>query len=90
MNFEWNKNKATANLRKHEVSFEEATTVFGDPLAVTYQDPEHSIDENRYLTFGRSSRGRLLIVSHTDRDDRIRPISAREMTRKEISDYEQF
>ena len=90
MNFEWNKNKATANFRKHEISFDEATTVFGDPLAVTYQDLEHSIGENRYLTFGRSSRGRLLIVSHTDRDDRIRPISAREMTRKEISDYEQF
>ena len=90
MKFEWDDSKAADNLRKHRVSFDEATTVFGDPLAVTYSDPEHSIEEYRFLTFGRSSRGRLIVVSHTDRGDKIRPISAREMTRKEKQDYEQL
>jgi len=90
MNFEWDKKKAIENLRKHGVAFDEATTIFADPLAITYHDPEHSMAEDRYLTFGHSSQGRLLVVSHTDRDDRIRPISAREMTRKEKSDYEQI
>ena len=88
MKFEWDKSKAEKNLRKHGVSFDEATTVFGDPLTFTYSDPEHSVEEYRFLTFGHSSRGRLIVVSHTDRDDRIRPISAREMTRKEKHDYE--
>ena len=90
MKFEWDQSKAVENLRKHGVSFDEATTVFGDPLAITYHDPEHSIDEERFLTFGHSSRGRLVVVSHTNRGDKIRPISAREMTRKEIRDYEQI
>ena len=90
MNFEWNEEKASSNLRKHGVSFDEATTIFGDPLAITFSDPMHSEGEERYLTFGHSSTGKFIVVAHTDRDDRIRLISAREMTRKEQSDYEQF
>jgi len=89
MNFEWDEKKAAENLGKHGVSFDEATTVFGDPLAITYHDPLHSLGEDRFLTFGHTLLGRLIVVSHTDRNDRIRPISAREMTRKEKSDYEQ-
>jgi uncharacterized protein len=90
MNFEWDENKATLNMRKHSVSFDEATTIFGDPQAITFSDPAHSEEEYWFLTFGRSSDGRFIVVAHTDRDDRIRLISAREMTRKERSDYEQF
>jgi uncharacterized DUF497 family protein len=90
MNFEWDDSKAASNLRKHSVSFDEATTVYGDPLAITFPDPLHSEEENRYLTFGNSSSDRFIVVAHTDRDDRIRIISVREMTRKERYDYEQF
>ena len=90
MNFEWNENKAASNLRKHSGSFDDATTIFGDPLAITFSDQTHSESEDRYLTFGRSADGRFIVVAHTDRDDRIRLISAREMTRNERSDYEQF
>ena len=89
MKFEWDNSKALENLRKHGVSFHEAASIFGDPLAVSYPDPEHSIAEHRYLTFGQSSKARLLVVSHTDRGDRIRVVSTREMTRKERIDYEQ-
>ena len=90
MNFEWDEKKAASNKSKHSVSFDEATTVFGDPLAITFGDPSHSDREDRFLTFGRSSDDKYLVVSHTDRDDKIRIISAREMTRKERSDYEQY
>lgn len=90
MKFEWDASKADENSRKHGVSFDEATTVFGDPLAITYADPEHSIGEYRFLTIGHSAQGRLIVVAHTDRDGKIRPISAREMTRKERKDYEQI
>lgn len=90
MKFEWDADKADENLQKHGVSFDEATTVFGDPLAITYADPEHSIGEYRFLTFGHSAHGRLIVVAHTDRDGKIRPISAREMTRKEKKEYEQI
>jgi uncharacterized protein len=90
MNFEWDETKANSNLSKHNISFDEATTIFGDPLAITFSDPMHSEGEDRFLTFGHSSDGRFIVVAHTDRDDRIRVISAREMTRKERSDYEQF
>jgi hypothetical protein len=90
MNFEWDESKAASHISKHGVSFDEATTIFGDPLAITFPDPMHSAEEDRFLTFGRSSSGRFVVVAHTDRDDRIRLISAREMTRKERSDYEQF
>ena len=88
MEFEWDSEKASTNRRAHDVTFDEATTVFGDPLALTYEDPAHSDVENRFLTFGHSSTGRPLVVAHTERGDKIRLISAREMTRKERQDYE--
>jgi uncharacterized protein len=87
--FEWDPDKAASNQRKHGVSFHEAATVFGDPLSVTYYDPEHSHAEHRYLTVGTSQRGRLLIVAHTDRGDHVRIISARKLTRRERKTYEQ-
>ena len=70
MEFEWDPDKAVRNISKHRVAFTEAATVFGDPLAITFFDPGHSDDEDRYLTFGCSTDGRLLVVSHTDRGDR--------------------
>ncbi len=88
MQFEWNPDKAKSNLRKHGVLFHEASTVFKDPLSVTFPDPEHSYDEERYVIIGLSSANRILIVSHTDRADRVRIISAREATRNERRFYE--
>jgi uncharacterized DUF497 family protein len=87
--FEWDPDKAKKNIEKHRVSFNEAATVFGDPLSMTFYDPDHSIDENRFITVGLSCFGKLLIVSHTDRGDRIRIISARETTRRERKFYEE-
>ena len=87
MEFEWDPDKAARNIAKHGVAFSEAATVFGDPLALTFFDPDHSDDEDRYLTFGDSIEGRLLIVSHTDRADRTRIISARVATRRERKIY---
>ena len=72
MDFEWNPSKAAANLRKHGVSFNEAATVFGDFLGATVADPDHSRDESRYITVGSSNRGRVLMVAHVERGDRIR------------------
>lgn len=89
MQFEWNNDKAASNLSKHQVSFEEAKTVFDDLLYVDFYDPDHSEDEERYLIVGQSSRGRLLIVSYTERGDSIRLISAREVTRTEREVYEE-
>ncbi|CCI24364.1 BrnT family toxin [Microcystis aeruginosa] len=89
MQFDWDKNKAKRNLSKHEVSFEEAKTVFDDPLYVDFYDPDHSEDEDRYLLVGQSNRGRLLIVSYTERGNLIRLISAREVTKTERETYEQ-
>lgn len=89
MQFDWDKNKAERNLSKHEVSFEEAKTVFDDPLYVDFYDPEHSEDEDRYPLVGQSNRGRLLIISYTERDNLIRLISAREVTKTERETYEQ-
>ncbi len=89
MEFEWDPDKAGRNLAKHGVAFPEAATVFGDPLAITFFDPGHSDDEDRYLTFGYSTDGRLLVVSHTDRGDRNRIISARVATRRERKIYEE-
>jgi uncharacterized protein len=80
---EWDEEKAAANLRKHGVSFEEAATVFGDPLYIDFYDPDHSIEEHRYLILGTSSAGQLLIVSYTERDEVVRLISAREVTSTE-------
>jgi len=88
MEFEWDPKKAGANVRKHDVTFEEAAAVFGDPLAITFEDPDHSEDENRYITFGLSPQERLLVVSHTERGDRTRIINARLMDRKERRIYE--
>jgi len=89
VNFEWDPSKAAQNRRKHGVSFHEAATVFGDPLAMTYQDPDHSAQEQRFITVGTSSAGRLLIVAHADRGESIRIISARKTTLRERTDYEQ-
>jgi uncharacterized protein len=89
MKFDWDENKASSNLSKHGVSFEEAKTVFNDMLYVDFYDPDHSDDEERYLIVGESSRGRLLIVSYTERKDSIRLISARETTRSEREIYEE-
>jgi uncharacterized protein len=89
MQFEWNGNKAASNLSKHGVSFEEAKSVFDDPLYVDFYDPNHSEDEERYLIVGESNRGRLLIVSYTERGNSIRLISAREVTRIEREAYEE-
>jgi len=88
MEFEWDPDKAASNLAKHGVAFAEAATVFGDPLAITYFDPDHSDEEDRFLTFGHSNEGHVLVVSHTDRHDRTRIISARRATRKERKQYE--
>lgn len=88
MDFEWDRDKAVANELKHGVTFAEAMTVFGDPLSLTGYDPDHSNDENRFITMGMSIDGRLLIVSHTDREERIRIISSRVATKAERKDYE--
>jgi uncharacterized DUF497 family protein len=87
--FEWDPNKARFNLQRHGVSFEEASTVFGDSLAVTFPDPDHSESEQRSVTFGFSERHRLLVVAHTERDGRVRIISARAATRREHRDHEE-
>lgn len=87
---EWDEEKAATNQRKHRgVSFEEAATIFNDPLATTINDPDHSEEEHRLLTTGMSDQNRVLIVSHTFRDDRIRLISARKATRFERKVYEE-
>ena len=88
MEFEWDPRKAAANLRKHKVSFLEAATVFGDFFSTTAADPAHSAGEHRYITVGLSNMGRLLMVAHAERGDRIRIISARSLTRREKRAYE--
>ncbi len=88
MEFEWDEEKAAANLAKHGVSFDEAQTAFDDPLYVDFYDPDHSIDEHRYIIIGASQQRRLLIVSYTERDEIVRLISAREVTRSERETYE--
>jgi uncharacterized DUF497 family protein len=87
--FEWDSDKSKSNVSKHGVSFDEAMTVFSDPLANTIYDPDHSDDEDRYISLGLSSEGRLLVVSFTDRDDRIRITSARVANRRERKQYEE-
>jgi hypothetical protein len=89
MEFEWDSKKATDNIQKHGVAFQEAATVFGDPLAITFGDPDHSLSEDRHITFGLSLQKRLIVVSHTERGDRTRIISARLMDRKERKIYEE-
>lgn len=89
MEFEWEAEKDQQNQVKHGVSFEEASTVFGDPFALTINDPDHSLEEQRFLTTGYTSSQRLVIVSHVDREDRIRLISARDVTTAERRNYEE-
>jgi uncharacterized DUF497 family protein len=89
LEFEWEPEKAARNPIKHGIAFVEAATVFGDPLAITFSDPDHSNEEDRFLTFGHSTEGHLLVDSHTDREDRTRIISARKATRRERSLNEQ-
>ena len=89
MKFEWDPRKAKRNLAKHRVSFEEATTVFLDPLSATGDDPDHSAEEDRFITVGLSSSNKLLTVSHTDSRDSIRIITARRSTKEEREVYEE-
>ena len=89
MDFEIDPAKAALNLKKHRVSFEEAASVFGDPLAFTFADPDHSIDEDRWLMFGLSQRARILAVVYTQRRGRYRIISGRLATRHERKLYEE-
>jgi uncharacterized DUF497 family protein len=86
--FEWDPAKAERNEATHGVSFKEAATVFGDPLSMLFDDPDHSDEEDRALIVGASERGRILIVSYTERGEIVRIISARETTRGEREFYE--
>jgi uncharacterized DUF497 family protein len=88
MRFEWDKEKAASNLKKHSVSFEEAETVWQDYFYIDLFDDAHSIEENRFIIIGESNKNRFLIVSYTERENKIRIISARELTSKERKDYE--
>ncbi len=90
MKFDWHPDKARTNLAKHQVSFQEAATVFEDPLSITFPDPKHSRGEERWVIIGQSANGRLLFVAHTDRANLTRIISAREATRREQRIYEEF
>lgn len=89
MDFEWDRNKAARNLNKHGVSFQEAATMFGDSLALTFNDPDHSVGEHRLLTFGVTRTGKYVVVSHTELDRSMGIISARLMTKQERKIYEE-
>lgn len=89
LQFEWDTKKAAVNDKKHRVTFSEAASVFGDPFSSSFPDPDHSIQEDRFLLIGRSQRGNILVVAHTERGDRIRIISARKATSKERKYYEE-
>lgn len=89
LNFEWDNDKATANQKKHGVTFKEAATVFRSSVSITFFDPDHSEGEDRFITVGFSALGRLLMVAHVERRDHIRIISARELTRRERKAYEE-
>jgi len=89
VNLEWDPKKATKNVRKHGVDFHEAGTALEDPLSTTYPDPDHSVGEHRFLTIGQSAKGRVIIVSHTDRRNAVRIISARPATAHERKSYEE-
>ncbi|MEL6488751.1 MAG: BrnT family toxin [Cyanobacteria bacterium J06621_3] len=88
MVFDWNKEKARKNADKHGVSFDEAISVFNDPLFLTFADPKHSLHEKRFIIVGESAKGRLLMVAYTEREEVTRLISARPVTRKERKVYE--
>ncbi len=87
MEFEWDTNKATANLSKHSVSFDEAKTVFQDPFYIVFDDPDHSFAEDRCVAIGQSTQNRLLFISYTEREDTVRLISARKATPNERELY---
>ena len=89
LNFEWDGRKAKANVAKHGVSFEEAATVFADPLSLTIPDPDHSQVEERFIILGKSHTGKLLVVVHTERGDNLRIISARRASRRERKNHEE-
>lgn len=90
MIYEWDPRKAQANLKRHAVSFDEAASVFTDPFALTFDDPEHSLDEARYITIGTSSKQRIVFLSHADRgEDHVRIISARPATATEAHAYQE-
>ena len=89
MRFSWDEKKAASNLSKHGISFEEAATVFGDPLSDTFPDPDHSLEEHRFVIIGSSESGKILVVAHTDDGEFVRIISAREVTHGERKSYEE-
>lgn len=89
MNYEWDENKAALNLAKHGIAFDVAITAFDDPLYVDFYDPDHSVEEHRFILLGQSTNGKLLFVSYMERNDTIRIISAREATPSERKAYEQ-
>ncbi len=89
LNFEWDEEKAKANLQKHKVSFDEAITVFIDPFSITIPDPDHSVEEQRYIDIGRSDKGHVLVVVYTERGQNIRIISCRKATSSERKLYEE-
>ena len=89
LSFEWDENKAKSNLAKHGVSFQEASTVFGDPLSLTISDPAHSQAEDRFIIIGHSHQRELLVVVHTERGDNMRVVSARRASRRERKTYEE-
>ncbi len=88
LSFEWDEEKAKANLKKHRVGFDEATTVFTDPFSMTIHDPDHSADEQRYIDIGSSEKGRVLVTVYTERGSTIRIISCRKATPSEWKRYE--
>ncbi len=88
LTFEWDEDKSRSNFKKHGVSFEEAKTVFNDPFAITIEDPDHSDEEERYIDIGFSSKGRLVVVWYTERNENIRIIGCRKATKKERKSYE--
>jgi len=89
LEFVWDRDKAAANLAKHGVDFEDATTAFDDPLSITVRDPDHSEREERFLLIGQSKSGRLLVIAHTEIGTEIRLINARAATRRERQKYEE-
>ncbi len=89
LTFEWDENKALENYRKHGIDFEEAKTVFNDPFTITIYDPNHSINEDRFIDLGRSATGRILVVVYTERNETIRLISSRIATKRECWHYEE-
>ena len=89
MQFTWDQKKASSNLARHGISFEEAATVFGDPLSNSFPDPDHSLEEQRFIIIGASEQGRIIVVAHTDDEEFVRIISAREATSRERESYEE-